>query len=203
MCEQPTEGEDLTVLETKLRHPRDLPDGFKDEVMRSDPHLVKVAQQEKSTMEFEKKRMADSEGDSSAESSAESVDSDETDIEPGRADMALLPFFVIAAAGNGKVHKPAEVLGGFEEPCKPSCGVRGKDFAVLSLDENWGSYSLCERCFGKPVSCAHLCSWTEVRKGVQLRCSRRCETEEGDLDRNQTQEPEKAKHLCSIHYEDI
>ena len=202
VCEQPTEGEDLTILETKLRHPRDLPDGFKDEVMRSDPHLVKVAQQEKSIMEFEKKRMADSEGDSSAESSAESVDSDETDIEPGRADMALLPFFVIAAAGNGKVHKPAEVLGGFEEPCRPSCGVRGKDFAVLSLDENWGSYSLCERCFGKPVSCAHLCSWTEVRKGVRLRCSRRCETEEGDLDHNQTQEPEKAKHLCSIHYED-
>ena len=204
VCEQPAEGEELTILEAKLRRPRDLPDGFKDETMRSDPNLAKAVQQEKSIMDFEKKRMADAEEDSSVESSDESVDSDETDIEPGRADMAMLPFFVIAAAGNGKVHKPAEViLGGFEEPCRPSCGVRGKEFAVLSLEENWGSYSLCERCFGKATSCAHLCSWKEVRKGTTLQCSRRCETEEGEFDQNQKDEPEKAKHLCAIHYENI
>ena len=199
VCDQEGDGESLTVRENGKRHPRDLPDGFKDEMMRSESHLSLTAEQEKTIMEFERKKLDAAEEDSSQESSVSSWDSDESEVEPSKGDMAMLPHYVNASSGSGKVHKPAEIPGGFVEPCKPSCGVRGRDFSILSLEENWGSYSLCERCFGKKGPCQHLCEYGEFRKGTWLRCSRRCERDVEDLNHDPDEPVGSSKHMCPIH----
>ena len=120
-CNRADEDGDLDVLDSKLKHPRDLPDGFKDEAMLSDSHLRETAEQEKAIMDSEKEKMEAAE-DSTPETSDSSEDSDESGVEPERKDLALLPHFLISSRGSGKVHKPAEMAGGFVEPCKPSSG---------------------------------------------------------------------------------
>ena len=59
-------------------------------------------------------------------------------------------------SGAGKVHEPilGEVAG--QGPAK--------NFAALSLSENWGDYSLCERCCGKPDGCGKPCGSEEVTR---------------------------------------
>ena len=201
VCDAGEDGESLTIRESGKKHPRDLPDGFKDEMMRSDAHLSKAAEHEKSIMEHEKKKLDAADEDTSQESSVSSCDSDESEVEPMKGDVAMLPHFVNSSSGSGKVHKPAVIPGGFEEPCKPSCGVRGCDYSILSLEENWGSYSLCERCFGKKGPCQHLCEFGEFRRGTWLRCSRRCERDVEDQNHDPDEPVGNSKHMCPIHLE--
>eukprot|EP00435_Cladocopium_sp_Y103_P010122 s4583_g2.t1 len=103
-------------------------------------------------------------------------DSDDSDADPKQKDMDLFPYFIQLASGNGKVHKPRDLV---EEI--PACRSQGKRFSNLTLTEDWGSsYSLCTKCFGGvkgDPGCTLLCDYTETdaKSGDQVRCGRRCD----------------------------
>ena len=101
-------------------------------------------------------------------------DSDASDADPSRADMDLHSAFLVIPEGNGRLHKPKWLSAG-PEPLAV-CGSKCKSgFAILDLDEKWGKYSLCGKCFGPERGCALLCDYVEKKSnGKKLRCGRRC-----------------------------
>lgn len=129
------------------------------------------------------------------------TDSDDPDTNPVKSDMELYQAFVTKTRGHGKVHKPG--LDAYPGPAKPRCGTAGDEWTELGLGENWGSYSLCSRCFGKVAGCRKLCSYEVERRGVSYRCGRRC-LPESNLDHKENAEDGlEGPHFCALHAAEV
>ena len=129
------------------------------------------------------------------------TDSDDPDANPVKSDMELYQAFVTKTRGHGKVHKPG--LDAYPGPAKPRCGTAGDEWTELGLGENWGSYSLCSRCFGKVAGCRKLCSYEVKRRGVSYRCGRRC-LPESNLDHKENAEDGlEGPHFCALHAAEV
>eukprot|EP00435_Cladocopium_sp_Y103_P073819 s164_g45.t1 len=202
VCVADADGGEVKIRGEHTPDPADLPEAFKDVSLLSASRLEKKVQEERTlqaecmsdlVQEVESELL---EGDSGPD-----LDSDESDVEPEAADMSLLPFFICSSKGTGKVHRPGESILGTVAGHRPACGVQGKNFVALTLSENWGTYSLCERCFGKPDGCGHLCDYEVYKDGEEaVRCSRRCapgavvgHPGEG------AEMPEGFSHRCALH----
>ena len=126
------------------------------------------------------------------------TESEDSDANPVVKDMELYANFVIKTHGNGKVHKPNHAV--FPDPTKPWCGTAGDDWADLVLNEHWGAYSLCSKCFGKDTGCGRLCSYQVKKGGVALRCGRRCQPQSNN---NHDEDAEdgnvEGPHFCALH----
>ena len=112
--------------------------------------------------------------------------------------MTVYTTFVMVTKGSGKVHKPGMDPGVY--PAVPKCNSQGQDWSELILDEHWGDYQLCSRCFGKESGCEKLCEFELVRRKKYFRCGRRCERRgrHGGVE-----DDEKMKrHLCALHAEE-
>ena len=129
------------------------------------------------------------------------TDSDDPDANPVKSDMELYQAFVTKTRGHGKVHKPG--LDAYPGPAKPRCGTAGDEWTELGLGENWGSYSLWSRCFGKVAGCRKLCSYEVKRRGVSYRCGRRC-LPESNLDHKENAEDGlEGPHFCALHAAEV
>ena len=130
--------------------------------------------------------------------SVSSLESDDSRADLTKKDMELYNTFVMVSKGSGKVHKPGMDPGVY--PAVPKCNSQGQDWSELILDEHWGDYQLCSRCFGKESGCEKLCEFEVVRKKKYFRCGRRCECRgrHGGVE-----DDEKMKrHLCALHAEE-
>ena len=105
----------------------------------------------------------------------ETPGSDESEASVEINDMEMLRCLVCIP--KGKYHKPAESFQ-LDVPSAPTpmCKVSSaRGFSLVNLEESLpGDAAFCVRCFGKAGRCQGLCTYTTIRKGVTLRCSRRC-----------------------------
>ena len=131
--------------------------------------------------------------------SISSLESDDSQADPVQKDMEIYNTFVMVTKGSGKVHKPGMAPGAY--PAFPKCNSQGQDWSELILDEHWGDYQLCSRCFGKEGGCEKLCEYEVVKGKRYFRCGRRCELagRHGGIEED---EGKVRKHLCALHAEE-
>eukprot|EP00435_Cladocopium_sp_Y103_P058585 s2085_g20.t1 len=199
VCVASKEGTEPQIRGAKCLSPEEVPDVFKDSVLADGERLKRKASEEatvKAACMLELNKKIDLESLTTDSETGE--DSDDSEVPPDAEDMDLLPSFVTAASGKGRVHRPGPSVLGTAAGHGPACGVKGKHFAVLSLSENWGDYTLCERCFGKPSGCKRLCGYEVYKNGEYLRCARRC-SPESMLDH--TEDLAVSAHRCALHSE--
>ena len=113
-------------------------------------------------------------------------------------DMDMLEFLVSGTTRVSKVHRPS--LASEASPLDgvfPKCGSHGKNYTMTSVAEALpGGLNLCARCFGKSTHCNGLCSKMVKRRGVLVRCARRCSLQCQGIPRD---EVDARNHACSFH----
>ena len=120
--------------------------------------------------------------------------------------MDLHQSFLVVGEGNGRIHKRREA----EEIPEPAaqCGTKCKNgLTPLHLDEDWGRYLLCGKCFGPERGCTLLCDYMEKKKKRGLvRCGRRCSplhVKEHTTEVPGGRDGVRGLHRCAIHSLDV
>lgn len=105
----------------------------------------------------------------------EELPSDDSEASVELNDMEMMRCLV--GIPKGKYHKPADSFQ-LDVPSAPAplCKVASaKGFSLVSLEEALpGDAAFCVRCFGRPGRCQSICTFKTTRKGVLMRCGRRC-----------------------------
>ena len=201
VCRQDEGDGEPKVREDRAKLPSDLPDIFKEPEMYDKAKMEEklVSENVKKKVEMDLAVIQEIEKEVFQGEVSSSGESDDEEARPEEVDLEMYPHFVVSAKGSGKVHKPSSAAADHLSGVTPKCGVRGRDYSELDLDENWGKYSPCSRCFGRSDGCHLLCSYMVMKKGKKVRCGRRCVPEAVPDHVDEEADSGLTLHRCSFH----
>ena len=205
ICHKDPEGGDLTMDGSKALDLNCLRSEFKEEKANDADEFNNVVEREAGIKEHMDPQIDAQVVLEIEQPLSSGEDSDSSGADPLKDDMDLHRSFLYGE-GNGRIHKRREA----EEIPEPSahCGTKcKKGFTPLHLDEDWGRYLLCGKCFGPERGCPLLCDYVEKKKnGVLVRCGRRCSpihVREHVTEVPGGRDGVKGLHRCAIHSLDV